>query len=355
MSRTTTRNFYGETCNGVNAMRKNIAVVLALGGLISAAAGCFSSKPPVNRTVYFDLGKVLPGKATKTTARLTNQEAFALRLMRVEVTCGCLTPEVEPTEMGPGGEAIATLTLVHPAKEGFFQQRASFFFTGGKDQGIVYKVLVNGTTVPWMASTPSALDFGRHMLGERCVARTQLSFPEPTASSELEIECSNPLLSTTLLAGKNESEKILEVIYNTTKSTNNPESEGYVGIKRKNTSFSYNVPYKAVFDSLYKVEPDRLSLGIVAVHKPIRVPLHFTSSTLDLTKGHWQLDSAPEGLDAKILSETCEKKQGTDDQTITIQLLPVKSGIHRGLVTLHHKQLRLHLELSCSLMAKDAK
>jgi hypothetical protein len=336
-------------------MKKTIAVALVLGGLIPAGVGCSSSKAPVNRTVHFDLGKVLPGKSTKTTARLTNQEGFALRLVRAEVTCGCLTPEVEPAEIGPGGEAVATLTLVHPAKEGAFQQRASFVFAGGNDQEIVYTILIGGTILPWINATPAVVDFGRHMLGDRCMVRTQLQFSEPIAASEIEIDCSNPLLSARLLTGESDTEKTLEITYDTAKSTSNPEPEGYVRISRKKTSFSYNLPYKAAFDSLYKVEPDRLSLGIVAVRKPVTVLLHFSSSKLDLANGHWQVDGVPEGLNTKILSEKFEKKQDIAKQTITIQLLPIKPGIYRGRIALWHEKLQLRLELPCSLMAKEAK
>jgi hypothetical protein len=69
-------------------MRKATAIVFVLWGSISGGTGCSSRNPPVNRTFHFNLGKVLPGKSTKTTARLVNQEGFALRLVRAEVLPG---------------------------------------------------------------------------------------------------------------------------------------------------------------------------------------------------------------------------------------------------------------------------
>lgn len=87
----------------------------------------------------FDFGKIPAGKPTKYELQIKNVSSDTLTLQKVEVGCGCTTPEYEKDKRFAPGETV-NLTLGFSGNaNGPFSKFATIYFSEGLSKQVTFK------------------------------------------------------------------------------------------------------------------------------------------------------------------------------------------------------------------------
>lgn len=132
-------------------MKKNFLLAIAIMaiGFAQAQTTATVMAPPtvvkdINKVLQFtneayDFGKIPAGKPTKYELQIKNTSSDTITLQKVEVGCGCTTPEyVKDKKFGPGETVSVTLGFSGNAN-GPFSKFATLYFSDGLSKQVTFK------------------------------------------------------------------------------------------------------------------------------------------------------------------------------------------------------------------------
>ncbi len=87
----------------------------------------------------FDFGKIPAGKPTKYDVKIKNTSNDTLTLQKVEVGCGCTTPEYEKDKRIAPGETVNVTLGFNGIANGPFSKFATIYFSEGLQKQVTFK------------------------------------------------------------------------------------------------------------------------------------------------------------------------------------------------------------------------